>query len=121
MSPAGRRSHAGRVRHRPGAGDREEHAMTRLQDKVTVITGGESGIGLATARRFIAEGAKVYILGLDEGRMKDAELELGAACGYSVADVTDETAVSDALQAAVDRFGLLDVLFSNAGISGAVS
>jgi NAD(P)-dependent dehydrogenase (short-subunit alcohol dehydrogenase family) len=95
--------------------------MTRLQDKVTMITGGESGIGLATARRFVAEGAKVYILGLDEGRLKDAELELGAACGYSVADVTDEAAVVDALQAAVDRFGTLDVLFSNAGISGAVS
>jgi NAD(P)-dependent dehydrogenase (short-subunit alcohol dehydrogenase family) len=94
--------------------------MARLQDKVAVITGGESGIGLATARRFVAEGAQVYVLGLDEGRLKDAELELGSSCGYSVADVTDEDAVRDALQAAVDRFGTLDVLFSNAGISGAV-
>ncbi len=95
--------------------------MTRLQDKVALITGGESGIGLATARRFVAEGARVYVLGLDEGRLKDTERELGAACGYSVADVTDESAVQEGLQAAVDRFGTLDVLFSNAGISGAVS
>ena len=95
--------------------------MSRLQDKVAVITGGESGIGLATARRFVAEGAEVYLLGLDEGRLKDAERELGVASGYSVADVTDESAVRDGLQAAVDRFGTLDVLFSNAGISGAVS
>ena len=95
--------------------------MKRLQDKVAVITGGESGIGLATARRFVAEGAKVHVLGLDEGRLKDAEQELGTACGYSVADVTDEGAVRDGLQTAVDRFGTLDVLFSNAGISGAVS
>ncbi|MGY1619875.1 SDR family NAD(P)-dependent oxidoreductase [Geodermatophilus sp. SYSU D00691] len=95
--------------------------MARLQGKVTVITGGESGIGLATARRFVAEGAEVYILGLDEGRLKDAEQELGTSCGWSVADVTDEAAVRDGLQAAVDRFGTLDVLFSNAGISGAVS
>jgi NAD(P)-dependent dehydrogenase (short-subunit alcohol dehydrogenase family) len=62
----------------------------------------------------------VYLVGLDEGRLKDAEQELGAACGYAVADVTDEGAVEHSLQAAVDRFGTLDVLFSNAGISGAV-
>ena len=96
--------------------------MNRLPDKVAVITGGESGIGLATARRFVAEGAKAYIVGLDEGRLKDVAHELGQqVCGYSVADVTDEAAVQTALQAAVDRFGRLDVLFSNAGISGAVT
>jgi NAD(P)-dependent dehydrogenase (short-subunit alcohol dehydrogenase family) len=96
--------------------------MARLQDKVALITGGESGIGLATARRFVAEGAGgVHLVGLDEGRLKDAVAELGPASDYSVADVTDEAAVRDASQAAVDRFGPLDVLFSNAGISGAVS
>jgi NAD(P)-dependent dehydrogenase (short-subunit alcohol dehydrogenase family) len=96
--------------------------MARLQDKVALITGGESGIGLASARRFVAEGASgVHLVGLDEGLLKDAVAELGPASGYSVADVTNETAVREASQAAVDRFGPLDVLFSNAGISGAVS
>lgn len=95
--------------------------MGRLQDKNTVITGGESGIGLATARLFVAEGARVHILGLDEGRLKDAERELGAdRCGYAVADVTDEAAVAAALDVAAGA-GPLDVVFSNAGISGAVS
>jgi NAD(P)-dependent dehydrogenase (short-subunit alcohol dehydrogenase family) len=95
--------------------------MPRLQDKVALITGGESGIGLATARRFVAEGASVHLVGLDEGRLKDAVRELGPVSGYSVADVTDEDAVEAASAAAVERFGPLDVLFSNAGISGAVS
>lgn len=94
--------------------------MDRLAGKVTLITGGESGIGLATARRFVAEGAKVFLVGLDEGRLKDAVAELGAAAGHDVADVTDEAAVEEAMKAAVGRFGPLDVLFSNAGISGSV-
>ncbi len=93
----------------------------RLADKVTLITGGESGIGLATARRFVDEGARVFLVGLDEGRLKEAADELGAYAGWAVADVTQEAAVEQATQAAVDRFGPLDVLFSNAGISGAVS
>lgn len=93
----------------------------RLADKVTLITGGESGIGLATARRFVAEGARVFLVGLDEGRLKEAADDLGEAAGWAVADVTDESAVEQATQAAVERFGPLHVLFSNAGTSGAVS
>jgi NAD(P)-dependent dehydrogenase (short-subunit alcohol dehydrogenase family) len=95
--------------------------MTRLQDKRTLITGGESGIGLATARRFVGEGATVFLVGLDEGRLKEAVAELGPAAAYAVADVTDEAAVEQASRQAVDSFGQLDVLFSNAGISGAVT
>ncbi|SFM89082.1 NAD(P)-dependent dehydrogenase, short-chain alcohol dehydrogenase family [Pseudonocardia ammonioxydans] len=95
--------------------------MGRLRDKTTLITGGESGIGLATARRFVAEGARVFLVGLDEGRLGDAVTELGAVAGYAVADVTDEDAVLAAVDAAVAAFGPLDVVFSNAGISGAVA
>ncbi len=95
--------------------------MGRLQDKTALITGGESGIGLATARRFVTEGAQVHLVGLDEGRLKDAVQDIGPATSYSVADVTDEAAVQTAVAAATDRFGPLDVLFSNAGISGAVT
>jgi len=71
--------------------------MGRLQDKTALITGGESGIGLATARRFVVEGAQVHLVGLDEGRLKDAVQDIGPATSYTVADVTDEAAVQAAV------------------------
>src|SRR5689334_4969244 len=96
--------------------------MARLADKVVLITGGESGIGLATARLFVAEGARVHLVGIDEAKLASAAEELGADNGSStVADVTDENAVATAIQEGVERHGRLDVLFSNAGISGAVA
>src|SRR6187200_2838366 len=96
--------------------------MARLQDKIALITGGESGIGLATARLFVAEGAKVHLIGIDETKLQDAASELGEENALSsVADVTDEDAVQAAIGAGVNRFGRFDVLFSNAGISGAVA
>jgi NAD(P)-dependent dehydrogenase (short-subunit alcohol dehydrogenase family) len=96
--------------------------MARLQDKVALITGGESGIGLATARLFVSEGAKVHLVGIDEEKLTAAVQELGGdvACS-SVADVTDEDAVAGAVASGVDRYGRFDVVVSNAGISGAVS
>lgn len=69
----------------------------RLADKVTLITGGESGIGLATARRFVTEGASVFLVGLDEGRLKEAADDLGTSCDWAVADVTNEAAVDHAV------------------------
>ena len=92
-----------------------------LQDKVAVITGGESGIGLASARLFAAEGAKVHLVGIDGPKLADAVAELGDEALGSEADVTDEEAVRRAIGEGVERFGRIDVLFSNAGISGEVA
>ena len=96
--------------------------MAQLQDKVALITGGESGIGLAAARLFVREGAKVVLVGIEKARLEAAAEEIGAENAVpAVADVTDSDAVAAAVAAGVERFGRLDVVFSNAGISGEVS
>jgi NAD(P)-dependent dehydrogenase (short-subunit alcohol dehydrogenase family) len=87
----------------------------RLAGKVAIITGAGSGIGLATARRFAAEGAKVVCADIDI----DAALNLAAEIdGIAVkVDVTDEDQVRAMVQTAVDTYGRLDIAFNNAGIS----
>jgi len=96
--------------------------MGVLQGKVALITGGESGIGFASARLFVHEGAQVHLVGLDETKLKAAVEELGADRALaSVADVSDESAVQEAVRVGVDRFGHYDVLFSNAGNSGEIA
>jgi len=80
----------------------------RLQDKVCVITGSASGIGAATVDLFRSEGAAVVGVDLDTGSSADLEL---------VADVTSEEQVIDVYREVADRFGGIDVLFNNAGIS----
>ena len=87
----------------------------RLKGKTAVITGGTSGIGLATARQFIAQGAHVLITGQDEGRLTDAGRELGSF--MHLVDVR-RPADLEALRAATEaQFGRLDILFANAGVA----
>lgn len=95
--------------------------MARLEGKVALVTGAASGIGLATARRLVAEGASVRLVDLDAARLEEAVAALGPGTAASVADVTDEAAVAAAVAATVASFGPIDVVFSNAGIPGLVS
>lgn len=88
----------------------------RFSDKTVVITGGASGIGAAAARRFHTEGAAVVIADLDDAKGAALAAELGARAVYHKADVSDWPDVDALMQAAVDTFGRLDILFNNAGI-----
>jgi NAD(P)-dependent dehydrogenase (short-subunit alcohol dehydrogenase family) len=90
----------------------------RLANKTALITGGNSGIGLATARLFVAEGAKVTITGRNRETLAAAAQELGPNALAVEADATDIAATEAAIKRAVDKFGKLDVLFANAGIPG---
>lgn len=91
----------------------------QLEGKVAVVTGGASGIGEATVRRFVAEGAQVVVADLQEGPGEDLVRELGDATRFVRADVSHEADVAGAIAVAVDHFGRLDVLHNNAGFVGA--
>ena len=92
----------------------------RLDGKVAVVTGGASGIGEGTVRRFLQEGARCVLADLQDERGEELTRELGAETFFVHADVSDETQVADLVNQAVARFGRLDCMFNNAGILGAV-
>ncbi|EAP97659.1 short chain dehydrogenase [Janibacter sp. HTCC2649] len=87
----------------------------RLAGKVAVVTGGCSGIGLATVRRFAEEGAKVVIGDLDDANGERIADEIGGA--YVHCDVTDKDQVDAMFATAKEKFGSVDIAFNNAGIS----
>lgn len=93
----------------------------RLTDKVAVVTGGASGIGEATVRKFVAEGAKVVIGDLNKERGQALAEELGEAAIFVAIDVTKASDWEEAKKQTLEAFGTVDVLVNNAGISVAQS
>ncbi|MGD2206040.1 MAG: SDR family oxidoreductase [Anaerolineae bacterium] len=91
--------------------------MRGLKDKRVLITGGAGGIGAATVRRFLEEGARVAVLDRDEAACERLTAELPALSGTLLADVTDPGDVARAFAELDDLLGGLDVLINNAGIS----
>ncbi|MEU4744561.1 3-oxoacyl-ACP reductase [Actinosynnema sp. NPDC023658] len=89
--------------------------VQRLEGRVAVVTGGGSGIGLASVRRLASEGARVVVADVDAETGKAAADEVGGL--FAQVDVTDEEQVSALFQTAVDTYGSVDVAFNNAGIS----
>jgi NAD(P)-dependent dehydrogenase (short-subunit alcohol dehydrogenase family) len=96
----------------------EEDTM-RLAKKTAVITGGNSGIGLATARLFLAEGARVAITGRNEKTLREAAESLGSGVLILRGDVTDPVATEDVFRKAAESLGPIDIVFANAGSGGA--
>jgi 3-oxoacyl-[acyl-carrier protein] reductase len=91
-------------------------AEGRLHGKVAVVTGGASGIGLATVRRFVAEGARVMIGDVNGEAAQSVVAELGPAVAARRCDVRNETEVETLLQATTDELGTPHIAFANAGI-----
>ena len=106
------RPNAGRDAKATAAGN----GRGRLAGKVALITGGNSGIGLATAEAFLAEGARVVISGRDQGTLDAAAAALGPVLPVR-ADVTDAAQRARLIRAVRECFGRLDVLFVNAGVA----
>ena len=96
--------------------------MARLEGKVAVITGATGGIGSAAARLFAEEGARVALVDLDEAALRETVRSIGEdKASYTVADVTQPEQTQAYINAAVNRWGGIDVLLANAGIEGALS
>ena len=93
--------------------------MPRLEGKVAVITGATGGIGQAAAKLFAEEGARVALVDLDEAALQEVVRSIGEdAASYTVADVTQPDQTQAYINAAVERWGGIDILLANAGIEG---
>ena len=96
--------------------------MARLTDKVALITGATGGIGEATAKLFLAEGASVMLVGRSKEKLQETVARLGAskAVATFVAEAADEAGTAAAVAATLAAFGGLDIVFANAGMEGTV-
>jgi NAD(P)-dependent dehydrogenase (short-subunit alcohol dehydrogenase family) len=98
--------------------------MGVLDDRVVVVTGGTSGIGLASARRLAADGATVVIAGRDATQGEDAAQAIrdsGGRATFVKTDVTDDGQVAALAQRAASQQGVINVWFNNAGIEGGIA
>ncbi len=95
--------------------------MSMLEGKVALITGAAGGIGQATARKFVSEGARVCLVDLKEEPLRRVAESLGAHASYVTADVSEEGDTRRYVDAVLDTFGRLDIAFLNAGIAGTVA
>jgi NAD(P)-dependent dehydrogenase (short-subunit alcohol dehydrogenase family) len=112
----------GRFPQFTGFNHRRTH-VNALNNKVAIVAGASSGIGRATARLFASEGAKVVVGARREAELLSLVAEIEAAGGKAIAlpgDVTDEAYALALVEAAVDRFGGLDIALNNAGTMGAM-
>ncbi|WP_433559324.1 SDR family NAD(P)-dependent oxidoreductase [Pseudonocardia xinjiangensis] len=93
--------------------------LERFRGRVVVVTGGGSGIGAATARRFAAEGATAVVVGRTEEKLDRvvASAPKGTTIARYVADVGDEEAITQVIDAVADEYGRLDTLVNNAGVA----
>jgi short-subunit dehydrogenase len=89
----------------------------KLNDKVVLITGAARGIGAETARRVARKGGRVALVGLEPERLETLATELGPQHAWFEADVTDQDSLQAAVDGTVERFGGIDVVLANAGIS----
>jgi NAD(P)-dependent dehydrogenase (short-subunit alcohol dehydrogenase family) len=92
----------------------------KLEGKVAIVTGGTGGIGFATARRLIDEGARVLLVDRSEEALAAAAREFGESAAWSAADVSSAEDAARYVQEAVNKFGGVDIVFANAGIEGVV-
>jgi NAD(P)-dependent dehydrogenase (short-subunit alcohol dehydrogenase family) len=91
--------------------------MGKLEGKVAVVTGGSSGIGLATAKEFGREGARVVITGRDRRALEEAAREIGGEVLALRSDASSLADIDELFAAVKERFGRVDVLFVNAGVA----
>ena len=95
--------------------------MPRLEGKIAVITGGSSGIGLATAKRFVKEGAYVFIIGRRQAELDKASAEIGSNVTAVKSDVANPNDLDRLYQTVAAKKGPQDILFANAGIADPVT
>jgi len=96
---------------------RNQIMAKKLEGKIAVVTGGTSGIGFASARRFIDEGATVILTGTNPANLKTARAELGDRAQVIASDASKEDEVEALFAQIVEEHGKIDVLFLNAGIA----
>ena len=90
-----------------------------ISGKVALITGGASGLGLATAKKLLSSGAKVMLVDLNEDNAKAASESLGNQSSYSIANVTEEDSVQNSINTTKERFGAIHIVVNCAGIGSA--